>query len=164
MLSLLNRLKAEVNYDMLTKGQLDAFREVERLWRFPECVNLWGSKGCGKTFLGWTLARSMQATFYPSLFALQKQARYTEQRVVVDNFPGGQIPLRWVLAELQLRNISHAVLITAQPGSLGLLEIGIPALSMQDIDVVYRNLSLLECYALTPLRNGNLWEVLHSVL
>lgn len=164
MLSLLNRLKAEANRNMLTKSQLDAFHEAEKLWRFPERINLWGPNGCGKTFLGWAVARSLRAAFFPSPFALRTHGFTIEQYVVVDNVSSGQMTLREVLAELQLRNISHALLITTQPSSIGLLEISLSTPTAQDIDMVYRNLSLLERYALTPLRSGNLWEVVYSVL
>ncbi len=52
MLSLVNRIKAEASRGFLTSNQLAALEEIERLWRFPERVNLWGPPGCGKRVLG----------------------------------------------------------------------------------------------------------------
>ncbi len=55
LLSLLNRLKAEARYELLTGSQLAALHDLEKAWMFPERVNLWGSSGTGKTFLGWVM-------------------------------------------------------------------------------------------------------------
>lgn len=164
MLSLLNRIKAEANRDFLTSSQLTALQEIERLWRFPERVNLWGPPGCGKTTVGWVVGQCLSANVYSSPCALHERAQYGEHRVVVDNVPYDQTALRTVLAEIQLKNIRTALLITRQPNRLGLPTIALPQPSTEDIDVLYRNLSLMEHYALSPLRCGNLWNIIHSVL
>lgn len=164
MLSLLNRIKAEASRNFLTCNQLTAFEEIERLWRFPERVNLWGPPGSGKTMVGWVVGRSLHATAYPSPDTFRERSQYGEARVIVDNVPYDQHALRTVLAEIQLKNIRKALLITTQPNRLGLPTVALPPPTSEDIDVLYRNLSLMEHYALSPLREGNLWAIIHSVL
>ena len=164
LLSLLNHIKSEVNRDLLTDSQLAALDEVERLWRFPERVNLWGPPGSGKTMIGWVVGRSLHATVYPSPRAFYERSQYGERRVVVDNAPYDQRALRTVLAEMQLKNIRTALLITTQPNRLGLPTVALPPPTVKDIDVLYRNLSLMERYALSPLREGSFWAIVHSVL
>jgi hypothetical protein len=164
LLSLLNRIKAEANRDFLTSSQLAALQEIERLWRFPERVNLWGPPGSGKTTVGWVVGRSLNANVYPSPRAFRERSQRGERRVVVDNVPYDQTALRAVLAEMQLKNVRTALLITDQPNRLGLPAVALPLPTTGDIDVLYRNLSLMECYALSPLRHGNCWNVIYSVL
>lgn len=164
MLALLNRIKAQASRDFLTRNQLAALEEIERLWRFPERVNLWGPTGCGKTMVGWIVGRSLNANIYPSPHSFRERSQSNEQRVVVDNVPNGQRELRALLAEMQLKNIRTALFITKQPNRLGLPTVDLPIPTTEDIDVIYRNLSLMEHYALSPIRNGNFWNVIHSVL
>jgi hypothetical protein len=164
MLALLNRIKAQASRDFLTGGQLAALEEIERLWRFPERVNLWGPPGCGKTMVGWIVGRSLNANFYPSPRAFRERSQHSEGRVVVDNTSYDQMALRAMLAEMQLQNIRTALLITRQPNRLGLPTVALRLPTTEDIDVLYRNLSLIEYYALSPLRHGGFWNVIHSVL
>ena len=82
----------------------------------------------------------------------------------MDNCVSDSTELRHLLAELQMRNGRSALLITRQPSQLGLPLIHLPLPTSQDITVTYHNLSLLEHYALAPLAEGNLWQVIHSTL
>jgi hypothetical protein len=164
LLTLLNRIKAEANVDFLTPSQQEAFKQIEQFWRLPERVNLWGSVGCGKTVLGWVIARSLGAVFYGSFQSFVE--RYTPENVpvIIDNMPCDQPALRTALAEMQLRNVRSALIISRETNRLGFPSIAIPPPTRSDIDVVYRNLSLMEHYALTPLSDGNLWRVVYSAL
>jgi len=164
MLALLNRLKAEANRDFLTSNQLLVLEEIEKLWCFPERVNLWGAPGCGKTMVGWVLGRSMNANIYPSPSVFRERSQCSESHAVVDNVSYDQTLLRALLAEMQLKNIRTALFITRQPNRLGLPTVTLPLPTIEDIDVLYRNLSLMEHYALSPLRHGNFWNIIHSVL
>ena len=164
MLVLLNRIKAEASRNFLTGGQLTTLEEIERLWRFPERVNLWGPPGCGKTMVGWVVGQSLSANVYPNPRAFRERSQYNESSAVVDNVSYDQMALRAVLAEMQLKNIRTALLITRQPNRLGLPTVAVSLPTTEDIDVLYRNLSLMEHYALSPLRHGSFWNVIHSVL
>lgn len=164
MLVLLNRLKAEARPELLTSSQLAAVKDIESLWRFPERVNLWGPPGSGKTMVGWVVGRSLHATVYPSPRVFRERSQCGEHRVVVDNVPHDQYALRAALAEMQLKNVRTALLVTKQPNRLGLPTVTLPPPTSEDIDVLYRNLSLMEYYAFSPLREGNLWSIVYSVL
>jgi hypothetical protein len=72
--------------------------------------------------------------------------------------------MRVVLAEIQIKNCQTALLISEKPNRLDLTTVDLVHPTANDIDVVYRNLSLLDYYALAPLREGNLWTVIHSVI
>ena len=164
LLQLLNQLKAEARADALTDGQRAAMVEIHRHWSLPERVNLVGPTGAGKTFLGWALARSLDAAFMASPQALLKVATAPAFPLIVDNSPSDTLELRRLVAKLQLRGVRSALLITSDENRLGLpiVSLGLPTL--QDIHVVYHNLSLLEYYALEPLTEGNLWQVVYSIL
>lgn len=164
LLHLLNQLKAEARADLLTDGQRIAATEIRRHWQLPERINLVGSTGSGKTFLGWAFARSYNGRFLASRQALLRIEVDPAVPLVVDNTPSDTLELRRLIAELQLREVRSALLITRDENRLGLpiVRLGLPTL--QDIQIVYHNLSLLEHYALSPLTTGNLWQVIYSTV
>jgi hypothetical protein len=166
LLTLLNRLKAEARLEWLTDSQQTAWQNIQRQLRFPERVNLYGAVGTGKTFLGWTLANEKNAAFFASPEKLTQSDFVNEQSklVIIDNSPSEPGDLRRLLAELQLRNSRSALLITHYPNQIGLPYIHLSPPTSQDITIFYRNLSLLEQYALSPRTEGNLWQIVHSTL
>ena len=166
LLALLNRLKAEAHLERLTGSQQLAWRLVQQHLRFPERVNLYGASGSGKTFLAWALAHEQDASLFASPEGLFQSDFVNDppRLVIVDNCVSDSTELRHLLAELQMRNGRSALLITRQPSQLGLPLIHLPLPTSQDITVTYHNLSLLEHYALAPLAEGNLWQVIHSTL
>ncbi len=164
LLVLLNRLKAEARRDWLTDNQLIASAEIEKHWRFPERVNLYGPPGSGKTFLAWSLARASNAVFYPSPRLYHTATTRDVTPVVIDNAPDDAVAFRRLIGELQLNNTRTALIITKLPNRLGLPTIFLPPPNTQDVDVVYRNLSLLDYYSFTPNYAENLWVVIEQVL
>jgi len=164
LLVMLNRLKAEVRPDWLTSSQSMALAEIDRLWRFPERVNLCGPPGTGKTLLGWAVARALGAVVFASPRVYNARAPHGQLRAVIDNAPDEPIALRRMLAELQLNDTRTALLITAQPNRMGLPTVALSSPTVSDVDTVYRNLSLLDYYALTPLCAENLWDVIAQTL
>ncbi|MBN1877089.1 MAG: ATP-binding protein [Anaerolineae bacterium] len=161
---LLNRLKTEVCRDWLTDSQSVTLAEIERLWCFPERVNLYGPPGSGKTLLGWTVARVLHSVVYASAHSYYMQAASGQTHVVIDNAPDDALALRRLIAELQLNDTRTVLVITTQPNHLGLPTIALPIPTHRDVDIVYRNLSLLDYYASNPLYDENLWAVIGQVL
>ena len=166
LLALLNRLKVEARSELLTDNQQLAWKEIRRLLQFPERVNLSGECGGGKTFLGWALARTLDVVLFTTPMALHQSDFFNKREclVVVDNATSELGDLRWLLAELQMRNGRSTLIITRKPNQIGLPLIHLPLPTPQDIAIVYRNLSLLERYALRPRTEGDLWQIIYSTL
>lgn len=165
-LTILNQLKAESRLEWLTDNQQAVWQSALDRLRFPDRVNLYGAAGTGKTFVAWALANERNATFFASPAALT-QSNYMNMQanlVVVDNGTNEPNQLRRILAELQMRNGRSALIITRFPNQIGLPLLHLPLPTAQDISIVYRNLSLLEKYALSPHSEGNLWQIIHSTL
>ena len=121
LLSLLNRLKAEAREELLTGSQLAALSSLEKMWVFPERVNLWGPPGSGKTFLGWVIVkRTSPVVLYtsPQVF-MQNMIVDHNALYVIDNASSELNSLRRLLAELQLRNIRASLIITRHVNGIG---------------------------------------------
>lgn len=164
LLELLNSIKSQANERMLTPSQHAAFLDIVSHWRYPDTVNLCGPTGSGKTFLGWILARHMQASFYAVPDMLQQDLPLYTPAVVIDNTPVEEKEIRSLLSEIQLRQIKKAVLITTKPTRLGfpIIQLGTP--TRADIEQLYHNLRYLHYYPADPVSTGNLWQVIYSVL
>lgn len=161
LLVLVNRLKAEANQAMLTDTQGSAYTAVMEYWRFPRRINLYGPPGSGRTFLAWVISKSEETPYYVSIEEL-RSATHNVSKAIIDNVSATEREVRDLLAKLQLRRTHTALVITDRPVNLGLAEVELSAPTSNDFDVVYHNLSLLEYYALEPVRQGNLWEALHA--
>jgi len=164
MLVLLNKLKAQAASDWLTDSQRSAFDAVCDALRFPETVNLHGPVGSGKTFLAWTFSRTLVMPYFPSPSAFDERSERPTPQAVVDNAGTGERAVRDLLAVAQRKGTHTLLFITHSPNEMGFRAIALPAPTPHDFDVVYRNLSLLEHYALPPVREGNLWDAIHAVL
>jgi pantothenate kinase-related protein Tda10 len=103
LLQLLNRLKAQANEAMLTKSQQLAFAEITKRWQFPDCINLCGTQGSGKTFLGWVVAHHYQAGFYAAPQIFKADLPLYIPALIIDNAPTEEKELRRLLSEVQLR-------------------------------------------------------------
>ncbi len=166
LLSLSNRLKTEARYELLTSSQLAALHDLEKAWTFPERINLWGSSGAGKTFLGWVMVtRTSPSVHHVSPEAFMESDKIDNEALhVIDNASTDPNALRRLIAEMQLRNIRTSLIISPTANSIGLPSIHLPAPTMGDITAVYNTLNKLEQYALTPRQEGNLWQIIYSVL
>lgn len=164
LLHLINRLKAQASWTMLTPSQRLTFAELEKRWRFPDRLNLCGSQGSGKTFLGWVMARQHQAHFYASPRGLERNQPPYPTDIIIDNAPTEEKNLRRLLSELQLRHVRRVLLITPSPIHLGLPVITLCAPTQVDIATVYENCSQVQFHCPHPLNEGNFWNVIQSVL
>lgn len=166
LLSLLNRLKSEAGQELLTSSQLAALEALEKAWDFPERINLWGSAGSGKTFLGWVVAARTSPSAHhasPDAFINSDWAA-NDALHIIDNASSDPNSLRRLIAEMQLRNIRTSLIISTTANTIGLPTVHLPAPTVRDITAVYRTLNKLDQYALTPRQDGNLWQIIYSVL
>lgn len=164
LLHLHNRLKAEARPELLTNSQHAVVATIGKYWQMPERVNLVGPRGTGKTFIGWTLTRVEGAVFFASPQIVKGVDVRGDCPLIIDNVSVEERSLRSLIAELQLLNVRKALLISADENRLGLPIVRLEYPTQDDIDVVYHNLSLLEYYALTPLVEGTLWQIIYSTL
>lgn len=168
LLHLINRLKAQASWTMLTASQRSAFDELENRWIFPDRLNLYGPHGSGKTFLGWVLSRQHQAHFYSSPKTLYRDQPPYPINIIVDNAPSEEKNLRQLLSELQLRQARRVLLITQKPVRLGLPIIELPTPTPADIATVYESCGKLQFYPSNPLTDNNeivnFWNIIYSVL
>jgi hypothetical protein len=170
LLHLINRLKAQASWTMLTASQQRAFDELEKRWIFPDRLNLCGSPGSGKTFLGWVLSRQYQAHFYSSPKTLYRDQPSYPLNIIVDNAPSEEKKLRHLLSELQLRQVRRVLFITQKPIRLGLPIIELSTPTPADITTVYENCGKIQFYSSDPLANKsdketvNFWNIIYSVL
>ena len=166
LLTLLNRLKAEARLERLTVSQQTAWHNIQQQLRFPERINLYGAAGSGKTFLAWALANEQNAAYFvsPEVLFQSNFMNESSQLIIVDNGVSDTGELRRLLAELQMRNGRSTLIITRHANPIGLPLVHLPLPMSQDITITYRNLSLLEKYALPPLTEGNMWQIIMSTL
>ncbi len=164
LLQLTNRLKAQASWNILTPGQRTILTELEKRWRFPDRINLCGPQGSGKTFLAWVMARQHEAHFYASPGMLDRDEPPYPTQIIIDNAPSEEKKLRRLLAELQLRQVCKVLLITRSAIRLGLPVITLPPPAEADITAIYENCSKLQFYCLGPIKKGNFWNVIHSLL
>lgn len=164
MLVLLNQLKTQAKPDWLTDSQQTAFDAIRDVLYFPEKVNLHGPVGSGKTFLAWTLSRSLALPYFPSPTAFDRRSQRPTPYAIVDNVSASERAVRNLLAVAQRKGTHTLLFITHRPNEMGFQTVGLSAPTPYDFDVVYRNLSLLEYYALSPVREGSLWAAVRAVL
>lgn len=164
MLVLLNKLKTQAGSDWLTDSQQAAFDTIRGALRFPEIVNLHGPVGSGKTFLAWTLSRALEMPYFPSPAAFDERSERPTPYAIVDNAAAGERAVRDLLAVAQRKETHSLLFITHQPNRMSFQVVALLPPTPHDFDVVYRNLSLLEHYALPPMREGNLWDAIRAVL
>ncbi len=164
LLELINSIKGQANERMLTSSQRTAFADLINSWRYPGTLNLTGPTGCGKTFLGWIVARHFQASFYAVPGLLRQDLPLYSPAVIIDNSPTEEKEVRRILSEIQLRQIKKTVLITSKPIRLGfpIIELGNP--TTEDIQQFYNNLRILQHFPTQPISTGNLWQVIYSVI
>ncbi len=168
LLDLINRLKAQASWTMLTASQQITFAELEKRWQFPDRLNLCGPQGSGKTFVGWAMARQHQVHFYASPRLLEHDQPPYPTDIIIDNAPSEEKNLRRLLAELQLRQVHKVLFITSNPIHLGLPVSTLALPTKTDIATVYENCSRLQFYP-SSLSKGdeekiNFWDVIYSVL
>lgn len=123
MLALLNKLKLQSQPDWLTDTQRSAFEAVCDLLRFPETVNLYGPAGSGKTFLAWTLSRTLELPYFPGPAALDERSERPTPRAIVDNATAGERAVRDLLAVAQRKGAHTLLFVTRRPNELKLLTV-----------------------------------------
>lgn len=162
LLTLLNSIKTQHSREWLTPGQQTVVAWIEGQLQIPGVVNLAGPAGCGKTFCGWILAHSLNARISVDPQCLPEPGARTAA-LIVDNVPDDAHAWRALLAELQLRGIRRAVLITHHANELGLPTARLPAPTAADCAFIMARISLHQPFYPGPA-GANLWTWIRSAV
>ncbi|MBW7959473.1 MAG: hypothetical protein H3C69_07925 [Candidatus Promineofilum sp.] len=161
-----NHLKAQADIDRLASHQRQAYESIINQWRFPTWLNLHGSAGAGKTYLGWVVAESQGAHHLSTPEQLGKAAATIRpgQALVIDNANSDSYVLRQLLATLDLYNIRRVLIITCVSNTNILPTVNLVTPTAEDIELVRRNLKDAGYYSRTSTQHTNLWRIIHSTL
>ncbi|HET59437.1 MAG TPA: hypothetical protein ENN32_03620 [Chloroflexi bacterium] len=159
---LLNQIKTHRNRAWLTPSQVNAMRALQKTLRIPGTVNLFGSVGVGKTFLGWSLAEEMRYVYLAHIDCLADLQDQEIIGLIVDNCAPDRESHRNILKHLSFRKIRYAVLITQQMigDYTSYVELELEA---QDWDRVVENLKSIKVFR-DPSSASNLWQLLNPYL
>lgn len=119
LVALLNRVRAESEWNWLTESQLHATRQLRDLLRVHDAVNLFGRRGVGKTFLAWQWVKNWHQLGFGRIahFSLLKQLvpTQTARVAIVDNLSAKRDAIREALRQCRAAGYHRIVLITISP-------------------------------------------------
>ncbi|MDZ7378728.1 MAG: hypothetical protein ONB06_05205, partial [candidate division KSB1 bacterium] len=114
LLRTMNLIKMKRGIGWLTPSQRHALEVLRGLLRVPNCVNLYGLTGTGKTFLAWILADEFGYSYFPHRTHFEQAKCLGTQGVIIDNMESGHQAHRDMLKLLDFRQVRYAVLVTRQ--------------------------------------------------
>jgi len=113
---ILNRIRQNANLSWLTPSQQRAYNLLRERLKFLDEINLWGGRGVGKTFLGWTLWKQEEAVYVPRKEEIGcVQISPLRRFIVVDNVNWRREIVREVLHLCRLQGYDKIILITTEP-------------------------------------------------
>lgn len=159
---LLNQIKTHRTEAWLTPSQAEAKAALCKSLRIPGTVNLFGSAGVGKTFLGWNLAEEAEYTYLPHVDRLADFQGAETKGLVVDSCPFSRAAHRDIRKHLSFKNIHRAVLITRR-----MIDDYTPYVELilddRDLDKVIENLGSIGAFR-DRASASNLWQLLNPYL
>ena len=108
----LNQIKNKQKIDWLTPSQQLAFSSIKDALQVPSTVNLFGSAGAGKTFLGWNLAHELSFAYLTHPEKISRFDRFGQEGIIVDNCNSERYDHRELLKMTRFRQINRAIFIT----------------------------------------------------
>ena len=161
-LNLHNFIKTHANSNWLTPSQRQAFDAIQNLLFAYRVINLFGSHGCGKTFLGWMWPIVNQLVFHlphPSL--LQRHtSSLSSSCVIIDNVQSSRHGFRQILKEVQILSIPNLIVISKDPITDQIAGIELHC-TEHDCERVIHNLSLDNTRQKVSSQM-NLWHIFYS--
>jgi len=162
LLALLNSIKTQHTRAWLTPAQQAVVAWTEAQLQLSGVVNLAGPAGCGKTFCGWVLAHSLNATVCPDPQCLPHPGE-GQRALILDNGPDDARAWRTLLTEVQLRGIRRAVVLTRHRNDLGLPTMRLSAPSAADCAHIAAHIQPHQPFCPGP-PGDNLWIWLRSAV
>jgi len=83
-IKILNKIKKNYCKNWLTLNQKNAFASCKKLIKSYFIINIYGTTGVGKTFLGWVLAKEVRGKYFPSLEKHNKTNNMSK-KIIIDN-------------------------------------------------------------------------------
>lgn len=115
-LELQNYIKTHANLDWLTLSQQQAFDGIQNLLCTYQVINLFGSYGCGKTFLGWACHRESIGIYLPHPSLLKRSIpSLSSSCFIIDNVQSDRHAFRQILKEVQILSIPSVIVISRPP-------------------------------------------------
>lgn len=157
LIHILNAVKITTAKLQITPSQLAAYQAVsDALHRYGQC-NLHSTVACGKTFLGWHIARESGGVYLTSP-SLLETTRPQPLGIVIDNASEHRDDYRRTLAIVQVRRSFPLLTISRLP-----VEEDMPQVLLgfvpDDLDTVIRNLRQMGFNVLNDTY-ADFWEVM----
>ena len=160
-LNLHNFIKTHANSNWLTPSQRQAFDAIQNLLFAYHVINLFGSHGCGKTFLGWMCHRESIGIHLPHPSLLQRHtSSLSSPCVIIDNVQSSRHGFRQILKEVQILNIPNLIVISKDPITDQIAGIELHC-TEHDCERVIHNLSLDNTRQKVSSQM-NLWHIFYS--
>lgn len=160
-LKLQNFIKAHATLGWMTPSQRKTFDAIQNQLCVYHVINLFGSHGCGKTFLGWMCHRELIGIHLPHPSLLQRHASLLSSScVIIDNVQSSRHEFRQILKEVQILSIPKLIVISQDPITEQIAGIELDC-TEHDCERVIHNL-LLDNPRQKVTSQMNLWDIFYS--
>jgi hypothetical protein len=115
-LELHNSIKTHATLDWMTPSQQQVLSAIQNLLYSYRVINLYGYRGCGKTFLGWMCHRESIGFYVPHPSLLQCHvSSLSSSCLIVDNVQDNRAAFRDILKEVQIFSVPNLIVISQPP-------------------------------------------------
>ena len=162
-LELHNFIKTHAALGWMTPSQRQALEAIQNLLRSYRVINLYGPRGCGKTFLGWMCHRESIGIHLPHPSLLQRHtSTLSSSCVIIDNVQSSRHGFRQILKEVQILSIPNLIVISQNPIKEQIAGIELHC-TEHDYELAIHNLSL-DNHQQEVGSQMNLWHIFDSKL
>jgi len=152
--NILNRIRQKADESWLTLSQQMAKEEIIKKLKFLDEVNLWGSHGAGKTFLGWIMWKQNLVDYSASReYVVSSGSRI----IVVDNSSWKRRDVLETLHHYRVRGYDKVLFITTEPVQHSIATVELK-LKLEDLKKASSNLHSI---GVPPYANNpkSLWDL-----
>lgn len=161
-LRLLNEMKRRPIEDYLTPTQRSARDKLCELLRFPQRINLWGSEGCGKTYVAWSVAQATGA-WHVTLPEKLDELTPGHEILLLDNAPHQEPEIRRLMAKTNLLGATSIVFITRQAIGIPMHQIQLTLPDPTEVKQILASYARLGFYQQHSLpAKPNLWQIMQA--
>lgn len=155
----LNRIRQAADSSWLTPSQQKAKAAILERLKFLDEINLWGSPGTGKTFLGWILRKDRLVEYVATMEQMGPAGIF--RTIVIDNACWRRREVREILHSARQSGYDRLILITPEPVQEQMATVEL-VLTQEDLEWAITNLRRIRVtpYCDTP---RTLWELVSPV-